>query len=266
MKNTDLKQLDKVLKDESVPKFNQEQYDLLMCCSQKRDLKEWNEWRRKNLLDIDVLLEGACLNGAYLKGADLRAVHLEGALLCQANLEEADLFNAHLDRAQLYRAHLVRANVRGTRLEKANLEQADLEGAELYHAHLEEAELRQANLKHAYVFHARLEGTQFLGANLENTTFIACSVDGATLFWNCSHNEDTYFIGVGLASAGIHPGLREKFEGYTRRKRWRDWCKKRVWRRLVLLFWWFSDYGRSTVRPIESFFLVVILSTRFGPL
>lgn len=29
-------------------RFNQEQYDMLKRCSEKRDMKEWNKWREEH--------------------------------------------------------------------------------------------------------------------------------------------------------------------------------------------------------------------------
>ena len=41
-------------------RFSQEQYDMLKRCSDKKDLTEWNEWRKQNPNE-DVLLCSADL-------------------------------------------------------------------------------------------------------------------------------------------------------------------------------------------------------------
>jgi len=65
--------------------FNQEQYDMLICCSDKKDISKWNEWREKHP-DEEILLENADLENAkldyaHLEGAKLRGAHLENAKL-----------------------------------------------------------------------------------------------------------------------------------------------------------------------------------------
>ena len=54
-------------------RFSQRQYDMLLRCSEKEDMTEWNEWRKKNLKEA-VLLEYAPLSGRYLKGVSLSQV------------------------------------------------------------------------------------------------------------------------------------------------------------------------------------------------
>ena len=41
-------------------KFSQEQYDLLKRCSEKKDMTEWNEWRKKNSHE-EIFLQNANL-------------------------------------------------------------------------------------------------------------------------------------------------------------------------------------------------------------
>jgi uncharacterized protein YjbI with pentapeptide repeats len=101
--------------------YSQEQYQILLCCSQKEDMTEWNQWRRQHR-DARVLLEGAELKGAYLKGADLENCSLKDADLREANLQgvnlnESNLENAHLGGAHLSRAYFYHANLNGAYLE-----------------------------------------------------------------------------------------------------------------------------------------------------
>lgn len=101
-------------------KFNQEHYDLLMKCAEKKDMTEWNEWcreYRQGLFDDYGLEEGALLESAdlvkiNLQGADLIDAHLEGADLKWSNLDGANLFMSHLEGANLYQAHLMSTSFR----------------------------------------------------------------------------------------------------------------------------------------------------------
>jgi hypothetical protein len=47
-------------------RFNQQQYDLLKKCSDKKDMTEWNEWRKKNPNEV-VWLQGAYFEGWHLQ-------------------------------------------------------------------------------------------------------------------------------------------------------------------------------------------------------
>ena len=59
-------------------RFSQEQYEMLLRCSEKKDISEWNEWREDHP-DEPFLLEGAELSGAHLNGVDLSEAYLNGA-------------------------------------------------------------------------------------------------------------------------------------------------------------------------------------------
>ena len=131
-------------------RFNQEQYDILKRCSQKKNIMEWNSYRSDHP-EIRIHLQNAdlgrtCLEGAKLKGADLEGAKLEGADLFAADLKKADLRRANLEKANLWGATLCEANLEGASFVSANLENADLRGA-----NLEKANLWGANLEGAIV-------------------------------------------------------------------------------------------------------------------
>lgn len=279
--------------EKRAPRFEQEQYERLLRCSEKKDMTEWNQWREENP-DIEILLEGAELSYAHMERANLKFAHLEGTDLEEAHLERAVLSHAHLEGTVLEEAHLERAvlmgaHLEGTVLEKAHLERARLLGAHLEHAnlydsylkradlrtahledavltgthlesavlieaHMERAKLWQAHLEGAKLCQAHLEGAELERTHLEGCNFEAAIVDSQTFIWNCTIDDKTNFLGVGLNSARIHPGLKERLEGNIRKRRWVDWCRTHtVWGPLVRFFWWMSDYGRSTRRVIEVF-------------
>ena len=61
--------------------------------------------------DININLQGSCLNGSNLRQARLEKAYLEGAQLHGAHLGGAQLHGAHLEGAQLHGAHLGRSAV-----------------------------------------------------------------------------------------------------------------------------------------------------------
>jgi len=99
-------------------RFSQEQYDMLKRCSDKKDMTEWNEWRKNNPLE-EILLEGA----------DLFRSQLEGASLWEAHLEAANLIGAHLEGARVHLAQLQRVKLTAAHLEGASFQMAIVDGA-----------------------------------------------------------------------------------------------------------------------------------------
>jgi uncharacterized protein YjbI with pentapeptide repeats len=158
--------------------FDESQYEILIKCSDKGDLTQWNEWRENNQT-VSILLEGANFRGANLAGADLWKANLAGANLRNTNLEGADLWNANLKSTDLWNA-----NLKG-----ADLINANLAGADLGNVNLEGADLWKANLK---------------GAKL-----IAAIVDKQTFIWGCDFDKQTAFTVKGQYLAKIEPRMKE---------------------------------------------------------
>ena len=163
-----------------IPKrqFDENQYDFLIRCSDKRDLTEWNEWREYNQ-QVSILLEGANFAGANLAGADLCMANLAGANLRNVNLAGADLWKANMNCTELWNANL--------------------QGAELITANLADADLRNANLA----------GADLWKANLKGAKLIAASVDKQTFIWGCGYDKQTVFTGKDLYLARIEPRMKE---------------------------------------------------------
>jgi uncharacterized protein YjbI with pentapeptide repeats len=158
--------------------FDESQYEILIKCSDKGDLTEWNEWRENNQ-KASILLEGANFINANLDGADLWNANLAGADLRNVNLAGADLGEANL--------------------KSTNLWNANLKGAELISANLVGADLRNVNL----------EGADLWKANLNGAKLIAAIVDKQTFIWGCDFDEQTVFTGKGLYLARIEPLMKE---------------------------------------------------------
>lgn len=215
-------------------KFNQEQYDLLLLCSEKGDVAEWNQQNYD-----EILLEGADLNGAQLAGVRLNNAHLKGAYLGNSDLRDAGLVGAHLEGAHLW----------GANLTGAHLNMANLSGAYLWGTNLTDARLGDAHLA----------GTSFNNAHLAGAGFQTATVDGATLFWHCKVDQRTDFGGVGLDLMRIEPGTKQLLEYNIRRVNWEKWYRQhRRFQWPVRLFWWMSDYGRSTGRVMLTFLALAL--------
>ena len=132
--------------------FNESQYEILIKCSDKGDLTQWNEWRENNR-KVSILLEGANFIDANLEGADLWNANLAGVDLWKANLKNTDFWNANL------------------------------KGAELMSANLAGADLRNVNLEGADLWKANLKGAKFIAAIVDRKTFIwGCDFDNQTVF------------------------------------------------------------------------------------
>jgi len=252
-------------------------YGRLKRCSDKKDMTEWNEWRKRNA-DEDILLKGAELSHFHLEGALFTSggwrdtataeevkfkgsVHLEGARLRKAWLDEANFSRAHLENAWLDHAHIRRANLRA-RLQNAKLRHADLTGADLWRAHL--------------------EGADFYGACLQGAQVAMTQVNGETMIARVAIDRFTDFTGVALANACVEPSVKQLLEYNVRWLGWHkwydnapsvDWDSERsnwweprppIWARglkkvFVRTFWSVSDYGFSTRRIIIIFFALAFV-------
>jgi len=98
-----------------------DQYEILKRCSDKKDMTEWNQWRKEHR-DEEILLEGvkfaranlegANFRNAYLEKANFSLAHLEGSFFHGALLQGANLKNAHLENAVFWHADLRGVNVK----------------------------------------------------------------------------------------------------------------------------------------------------------
>lgn len=220
-----------------------EQYKMLMRCSEKKDIAEWNEWRNKNE-DVEIHLVGAKFCGTHLDGAEFWDAHLDGTDFRKAHLDGVVFWGAHLDGAKFWGAHL--------------------DGAEFWGAHLDGAEFGRAHLDGANFQGAHLDGAMFGRAHLDGANFINACVNGDTLITSCSIDEKTDFRGVGLDSMRIDAGIKETLKYNQRKMNWKEWIFAK-WRRFyrwpVWLFWQISDYGSSTMRVGLVFFVFSIIFT-----
>jgi len=216
----------------AVPRFSEEQYKMLLRCSKKKDMTEWNEWRKKNQKE-DVLLEGVDLAERWLKGVFLGKV-------------------AFVTIKPDHKTISIGGDVY---LEGAHIKGADLEKADLRNSHLESVKFNFAHLQRTDFLDAHLKGTIFYKAHLDGASLRTSIVDGETSFWECYIDRDTDFRGVGLGGCRIDPGTKQLLEYNIRRMNWEDWYKEHwLLKWLVKPFWLMSNYGRSTAWIVAWFF------------
>ncbi len=176
------------------PKFNQEQYDLLMECSKKRDMSKWNDFVETT--DEKICLAGVDLSGKqikerrYLVGADfseaiLREANLSKTELSDANFSNADLSNTNLSWTYVSNSKFTQANLRN-----ANFYRADLDQASLVMADLRKADLRKANLHDANLVEIDLSGADLRESNLRWADLRGADLNGADLRKSDLKNAD----------------------------------------------------------------------------
>jgi uncharacterized protein YjbI with pentapeptide repeats len=253
-------------------RFSQEQYEMLKRCSDKEDMTEWNEWRKKNPAK-DVCLDGANLQGFYLKNANfIHAVVSD----CGEGKKTDYSGKVYLREANLRGVNAEQASFSNARLEKtywwyANARDADFQGAHLEEAQLGVSKLDECRFSDAHVMDASFTPSSLCGANFLKSDLRGCSirssvVEGSTRFWECiinRHSKDqrfTDFTGVPLDNVIIDPGTKQLLQYNIRRMNWEEWYKKGWWWQRILKrlfawpFWLISDYGISTWRVIVTFF------------
>ncbi len=157
------------------------------------------------------------------------------------------------------------------KLSGANLQEMNLVGIDFTDADLEEASLHKTDLSNATMHGANLRmsylsSANFSGVILEDTDLCGVRargviVNGRTLFYNCKLDRNTDFTGVGLDSARIDPSLKQLLQYNIRCMAWDKWYDEGVWiyswwkKICIKPFWWISDYGISTSRIINVFWI-----------
>lgn len=195
-----------------------------MRCSEKGDVSEWNQWRKKNF-NVPILLEGADFKDARLSGVNLFAAKLKHSGFENASLAEAILIKADFERALLgmthfeyanlcaanfenaftlfagpcffKRANLVYAHFKGIKrlpksyFDRANLTAANFEAVDLQGSSFMDANLKRANFEGADLKIAHLQRSNLSGANLKKTNLEGARLNGTS--FNGSHIEGAKF-------------------------------------------------------------------------
>lgn len=229
------------------------QYEMLKRCDAKKDVTEWNEWRKRNF-SAAIFLEGADLTGFCLSGIDL-SDYGGIASVPSVYLKKVSLLNAHLEGAKLHKAHLEGAILDFAHLDDAFLLEVHLEDTSLQCAELRNANVCNGHFDRANFVDSHLQGSEFDNAFLIGAKFQKAHISGDTSFCYCKIDRETDFREVGLDSVRIDPATKQLLEYNIRRKNWEEWYPKHPWLRWpVRWFWSFSDYGISTWHIICWFF------------
>ena len=239
-------------------------------------------------------LERATLNQAHLEEADMTEAHLEGADMRYAHLEGANMSWAHLEGANMRYAHLEEADMTEAHLEGANMTEAHLEGADLRYAHLERASFYAAWLDEKTYF---LDCTYVTATAITVTRINPNTLTDLQYNIRRKQWEEWYELPKIHAVVSV---LQERYQNSwipkmiksvqksityqprraqenissnktvdvadgtdkTREKPRKASFFDRVFVNTpVRMFWWISDYGRSTVRIIGAFFGLNLLFT-----
>ncbi len=139
----------------------------------RKDVEEWNSWRKENPLIYPVLI-----------GADLKDIVLFKANLSGVNLSQANLSGAFLAGADLFGADLTSVNLTGANLINSDLLRADLTDAILVNSELSVASLVDSDLTGADLSGADLTGADLTRATIEGTIFNKCKIYGINV-WDC---------------------------------------------------------------------------------
>jgi hypothetical protein len=116
-----------------------DQYEMLKRCSDKKDMTEWNEWRKNNPTE-NILLEGADLSHVYLKMALLNTslnsgfsgdIYLQYAKFHGAHMEDADLSSSYLQGVKFIGTHLQGLDMRYAHIESADFRRSIVNGSTL---------------------------------------------------------------------------------------------------------------------------------------
>ncbi len=246
--------------------FEQDQYDLLRKCSEKKNLTEWNDWRRDNPTQ-DICLEKADLQGFYLVKAYLgsgrrsdKQTNTEINYSGQVYLEQANFRDTNVTSASFYNAHLENTCWWYCQANEASFHSSHLNGA-----HLGASSLNNCNFNDSLLKNADLTSASLCGSSLHNTDLRGCFarmivVDGATNLSKCKADRETDFTGVALNNVRIDPATKQMLEYYTRRINWDLWYRKHPKLKWITKpFWWTSDYGCSTKRILVVFLGISLL-------
>lgn len=209
---------------------NKEHLKMILEASDRNNVKEWNDWRRKNphvepdlrhaRLDECRLefinLDNAKLTGASFMGAHLLKASFNGARMTNCSFEFVGAYgadfkntkcnNANFERADLRKTDFTSATLQNTQFRNTDLEEAkmsgvNLKGADMRHAILKSVDLSNANMTEIELDYANLEESNLDKAHIyyadaQGANFVCAKMRGADL-------RRTKLSGSNLSSADI---------------------------------------------------------------
>ncbi|MDL2275157.1 pentapeptide repeat-containing protein [Desulfosarcina sp. OttesenSCG-928-G10] len=233
-------------------KCNIEQYRMLRRCSEEKNLKEWNRWR-KRYPDEEIFLQGADFTEFNLISADFSKANCQKAWFsmakCQkaifngANCQEAHFHDAECQeakfnstickeakfndancwKADFWEARCQKAIFDGACCQKADFEDANCWKAKFQKANCQSANFRNANCQNANFNEANCQEIKIYKSFLEGASFQNAILNHETRIIDCTIDDKTDFTNASLSSVVIEPGKRAKLEQNIRRFGWEKW-------------------------------------------
>jgi hypothetical protein len=140
-----------------------------------------------------------------------------------------------------------------------------LEGADLSKMNLQFADFRDASLTNA-----NFEDSDLFRARMESAWVQTATVNSKTSLYKIQINKQTgrtlgtTFRGVPFEATRIDSGTRLLLEYNVKRMNWEEWYNhdkkavRLIRKLLVKPFWMLSDYGKSTIRLVATFLLLIL--------
>ena len=214
-------------------------------------------------------IKRSVIKRSSFQGCDFRGVTFAGAVFAEeTKLDGSFISNCHFLKCdfhdiEIFDADFTKARFIKSKIRKSSLSGVKFNGASLRSNSILDSHLNDCNWTDADLTYADLSGSNFNNTDLSDAKFAFSVSDGNTIFVDCRINSRTDFTGVGLGNPRMDPGMRQTLEYNIRRKRWEQWYKANCCLKTVptRIFWWVSDYGRSTIRTLMTFFIATVVFT-----
>ncbi|TQP31219.1 hypothetical protein FLL93_15320 [Vibrio cholerae] len=261
--------------------LNKDHYALLVGCAIKEDFSAWNEF-------ISNSSEPAALRGAKLDGFNFNNVTFVNKNGEGADLYGASFINSHFSAVNMSNTYLAEVDMTGAKIahsifqnsefNKATLHDSEFlmtffDDAEFYESDVRNADFYECSFYEARFSRADLSGAKFLGGghnplidreirfNMCGMSIRNSKLSTDTYFHIAKVSSETDFRTIDFDKARFSAGLKQTLQYCNRRHNWEDWYRKnkKSTSKFVSAFWTISDYGRSPLRVIQSFFGVCII-------
>ncbi|MDD5327982.1 MAG: pentapeptide repeat-containing protein [Phycisphaerae bacterium] len=164
--------------------YNKTQYDLLKKCSKKKDVTEWNNWRKKNPRE-KVILTGVNLSSFELVDANLENADLRGAQLFNTNLSNTNLRGANLEEA-----YLVETILNSAVLTKVTFKSAILTRVKANNSNFDYADFENASIKIPEIENCTFIGANFSYTNISDNFIRKCDLKNSIFIETIAKNVD----------------------------------------------------------------------------
>ncbi|EHR6003875.1 pentapeptide repeat-containing protein [Vibrio parahaemolyticus] len=261
--------------------LNKEHYALLVGCALKEDFSAWSEFIANSSEQVALRganLDGLCLNNISFVNKDGKGADLYGASFKNSELVAVNMSNSYLAEVDMTGAIIKRSNFQESLFNQATLRDCYcsftfFDEANFQNSNLNNIEFHECSFYEATFYTADLSGAKFLGGGHNpvinrEIRFNMCgmsirnsklSID--TYFHIAEVSNKTDFRTIDFEKARFSAGLKQTLQYCNRKHNWEDWYTKnnKSTSKFVSAFWAISDYGRSPLRVIQSFFSVCMI-------